>query len=129
MRVVLDTNVLVSALWSKRSEPARLVALVQNGILIPCYDHRILSEYNDVLRRDKFGFTEWEVTDLLNQLEYDGLSVVPAPLNIRFVDEDDRMFFETAKYCNAKLITGNQKHYPRDPLVVSVSGFLADYLT
>ena len=57
MLVVIDTNVLVSALWSKNGAPAKIISLVLQGKLIPCYDYRILSEYRTVLARPKFGFT------------------------------------------------------------------------
>jgi putative PIN family toxin of toxin-antitoxin system len=124
MYAVLDTNVLVSSLWSPDSGPAKIVALMQNGVLVPCYDSRILTEYQDVLRRPKFQFSKWEVDALLDQIEKDGLSVVPLPLTQPFTDEDDRKFFEVAKHCNAQLITGNLRHFPQDDLVVSVADFL-----
>ena len=46
-------------------------------------------------------------------------------LNIPFADEDDRKFYEVAKQVNAKLITGNLKHFPEDPLVTTAADFLA----
>ena len=102
MLVVLDTNVLVSALWSRSGTPARILALMQNKILTPCYDHRILTEYHTVLGRKKFDFAQWEIRDLLALIEQDGLSVTPASLDRHFIDEDDRPFYETAKYCQAR---------------------------
>lgn len=125
MLVVLDTNILVSGLWSRNGEPARVLAFVLNGFLTPCYDHRIMLEYREVLRRPKFCFSEWEIADLLEQIAQDGLSVVPRPLDISFVDEDDRKFYEVAAHCNAKLITGNLKHFPKDGVAVSVAELLA----
>ena len=124
MLVVVDTNVLVSGFWSRSSVPAKIIALLQNGVLTACYDQRILDEYHDVLSRPKFGFDDWEITDFLSQIENDGLSVVPIPLNISFVDEDDRPFYETAKHCGAKLITGNGRHFPKDEIVISPKNFL-----
>ncbi|MDR3354644.1 MAG: putative toxin-antitoxin system toxin component, PIN family [Synergistaceae bacterium] len=124
MLVVIDTNVLVSALYSRDSSPARVIALVQNGVAIPCHDHRILLEYREVLARPKFNFSAWEVADLLAQIESDGLSVSPCPLNIDLPDEQDRKFYEVAKHCNARLITGNLKHFSKDKTVVSVKEFL-----
>ena len=43
-------------------------------------------------------------------------------------DETDRKFFEVAKYCNALLVTGNLKHYPNDPIVMTMADFIAGYL-
>ena len=125
MLVVIDTNVLVSAIWSKSGGPARILALIQNGRLTPCYDSRILTEYRRTLSRSKFDFSEWEITAVLTQIESDGMSVVPNPLTEPFNDEDDRKFYEVARHCNATLITGNLKHFPKDRLVQSVAEFLA----
>ena len=133
MLAVLDTNVLVSAFWSKDGKPyaayaaSRILALVQNGCVTPCFDSRIMAEYRGVLRRKKFGFEAWEINQILTQIESDGLSVVPLPLSIPFIDEADRKFYETARHCNAKLITGNVRHYPRDPLVASPAAFLGEF--
>jgi len=127
--VVLDTNVLVSAFWSRDSNPAKIVSLVLNDNITPCFDSRIMSEYSGVLYRKKFGFERWEIHQVLTQIENNGLSVVPMPLSIHFVDEADKKFYEVSKHCNARLITGNVRHYPRDPLVVTPAAFLADLKT
>ena len=124
MLVVIDTNILVSALWSKSGAPARAVGLVLSGHLTPCYDHRIMLEYRQVLQRPKFRFRPAEVNALLDWFRQIGRSVVPAPVDIPFVDEADRKFYEVAKYCGAILITGNLKHFPKDDAVMSVSDFL-----
>lgn len=124
MLVVIDTNILVSALWSSSGAPARAVGLVLSGQLIPCYDHRIMVEYRQVLQRPKFRFRPAEINALLDWFKQTGRSVVPAPVDIPFVDEADRKFYEVAKYCNAILITGNLKHFPNDDSVMSVSDFL-----
>ena len=124
MLVVVDTNILVSALWSRNGAPARAVGLVLSGQLIPCYDHRIMLEYRQVLQRPKFRFRPSEINALLDWFKQAGRSVVSAPVDIPFVDEADRKFYEVAKYCGAILITGNLKHFPNDDAVMSVSDFL-----
>ncbi len=124
MLVVVDTNILVSALWSRNGAPARAVGLVLSGQLTPCYDHRIMLEYRQVLQRPKFRFQPSEINALLAWIKQSGRSVVPAPVDIPFVDEADRKFYEVAKYCGAVLITGNLKHFPNDDAVMSVSNFL-----
>ena len=128
MFAVLDTNVLVSAFWSRDGKPARIISLVQNSLITPCFDSRIMEEYRGVLQRKKFGFEKWEINHFLAQIKSDGLSVVPVPLQLSLIDETDRKFYETAKHCNAWLITGNIRHYPRDPLVVSPAIFLSKIL-
>ncbi|MCD8328074.1 MAG: putative toxin-antitoxin system toxin component, PIN family [Ruminococcus sp.] len=127
MLVVIDTNVLVSALWSRNGAPAKIINMVLNGRLIPCYDWRILCEYREVLLRPKFGFTQNEVNALLDWFESFGRSVVAEPCKECFIDESDKKFYEVAKFCNATLITGNIKHFPSEPNIVTVSEFLAEY--
>lgn len=127
MHVVIDTNVLVSSIWSKNVSPAKVLSMVLSGILTPCYDYRILNEYREVLMRPKFDFSESEVNSLLDWIQSYGKSVVATPINIEFTDEEDKKFYEVAKYCNAKLITGNLKHFPEDKDVISVNDFLNKY--
>lgn len=124
MLVVIDTNILVSALMSRNGAPARVVSLVLSEQLTPCFDYRILCEYREVLQRPKFGFTGGEVNSLLDWIEHYGRSVVAEPLDDVFIDESDKKFYEVAKFCGADLVTGNLKHYPEDPQVMNVAGFL-----
>lgn len=124
MLIVIDTNVLVSALWSKNSNPAKLLHLVFEGTLKPCYDYRILEEYWEVLKRPKFKFSESDIQNLLEGIKSMGMSVIAEPISARFEDEEDKKFYEVAKFCNAKLITGNLKHFPKDNYIMSVSEFL-----
>ncbi len=104
------------------------MALVLNGLITPCYDQRILAEYRSVLKRAKFRFTEGEVSDLLAQIEDQGWSVVAGPLAVYFGDEDDLKFYEVARHCRATLITGNLRHFPEEPSIMSISDFLSAYL-
>ena len=127
MLVVVDTNILVSAFWSKAGNPAKIIGLIQRGDIIPCYDYRILEEYGEVLSRAKFGFDEWEINDFLSQIRHDGMSIVPKTIYMPFADESDKKFYEAAKHCNAKLITGNLKHFPTDSLVISPADFLNNF--
>jgi len=126
MLVVIDTNVLISAFWSKNGNPAKIIGLVQNRIIIPCYDYRIIEEYEEVLARTKFGFDEWEINDFLSQIRHDGISIVAKSIDIPFIDDSDKMFYEVAKQCNAKLITGNKKHFPNDNFIMTPASFLTE---
>ena len=124
MLVVLDTNILVSSLWSRNGAPARVVSMILTGQLIPCYDYRILTEYRQVLGRPRFNFSDGEIDSLLEWIETSGRSIVADPINDPFIDESDKKFYEVAKFCGAILITGNLKHFPNDPQVMNVSSFL-----
>lgn len=128
MNIVLDTNVLVSALWTSSSKPASILNAVISRRFTVCYDHRILNEYNRVLRRPKFGFSEWEIICLLDPIIKNGISVIARPLpEILFTDESDKKFYEVAKFCCAPLITGNIKHYPLDSCITTVADFYQLY--
>ena len=127
MLAVIDTNILVSALWSRDGAPARVLSLIISGELVPCYDYRILCEYREVLTRPKFKFTSGEVNALPDWITANGRSVVAEPLSVDFMDEADKKFYEVARFCGAKLITGNIKHFPKDAFVMTVSEFLERY--
>ena len=124
MLVVLDTNILVSSLWSRNGAPARVVSMILTGQLIPCYDYRILTEYRQVLSRPRFNFSDGEIDSLLEWIETSGRSIVADPINDPFIDESDKKFYEVAKFCGAILITGNLKHFPNDPQVMYVSSLV-----
>ena len=110
MNIVLDTNVLISALWSANSKPGAIINAVLARRFSVCYDYRILDEYAQVLRRPKFKFSEWEINTLLDPIIKNGISVIPNPLpNVPFIDESDKKFFEVAQFCDAYVVTGNIK--------------------
>ena len=115
MKIVLDTNVLVSALLSPYGPPARILDLILLGKLIPRYDDRILHEYHQVLLRERFGFEPQAVEALLQYVELVGTKVVAAPLAEQKAapDPEDLMFLEVALVGEAAtLITGNVRHFP-----------------
>jgi putative PIN family toxin of toxin-antitoxin system len=113
LRIVLDTNVLVSGLLSPFGPPGEIVRLVSTGLLSLCLDARIVSEYRDVLARPKFGFDPDAVATLLDYLESSGEMVASQPLATRLPDPDDEPFLEVALAALADaLVTGNLGHYP-----------------
>ena len=118
MNVVIDTNVLVSALWSKNVTCAKILYRVLNYEFIVVYDQRIIHEYKVVLERPKFGFTKDEVKAIIDFIKNEGLCIVAKPFDIEFVDESDKKFYEVAKTMNCKLITGNKKHFPDDDIIL-----------
>ena len=113
-RVVLDTNVVVSALLNSFGAPGRVLDLVLAGELAAAYDDRVLAEWREVLRREKFGFVARDVEALLGFVEAEGLGVNPRPLGAELPDPDDVPFLEVAHTAEATLITGNTKHYPKE---------------
>ena len=127
MPVVIDTNILVSSLWSKNGLPANFMSLVLNGEIVPCYDYRIFQEYKNVLSRPKFGFSKSEVNGLLDWISAIGISIVASPTEEIFTDEADRKFYEVAKSGHALLVTGNTKHFPKSDFVITVNDFFEKY--
>ncbi len=115
MTVVIDTNVLVSGLLSPFGPPGVIVGMIAAGRLCPCYDARILAEYNEVLRRPAFPFAEEEVAALMAQIRAGGELATAEPLSVRLPHPDDEPFLEVAASAMAEfLVTGNLKHFPRD---------------
>jgi len=123
-KVVLDTNVLVSALLTHGS-PAAVIDMVAEGKLIPFFNDSIIREYWDVLQRPKFSFHPNQISRLINNIVRGGFSKeINEPSTIPMTDEDDRIFYDTAIASGALLVTGNIKHYPRKSFIVTPADFL-----
>ena len=130
MTVVLDTNVLVSALINPLGASATVLGLLLNGKLTVCYDNRILGEYREVLSRHKFHFKKSLILQLLDYIRQEGEFIAVEPLRIPSVSEDDRMFYEVAKTGKATyLVTGNKRHFPNEGIVRTPKEFVDIYLS
>jgi predicted nucleic acid-binding protein len=103
--IVLDTNVLVSALSDSFRPAARILDLVLGGYLVVAYDDRILAEWWKVLRREKFGFDAEDVETLLGFVEGEGLRTSAPPLPTDLPDLNAAPFLEVAIAANAVYIT------------------------
>jgi putative PIN family toxin of toxin-antitoxin system len=112
MRVVLDTNVIVSGFLNPAGPPGTLVRLAAEGALSLCYDARILTEYREVLCRPRFVFPVLMLESFLEQIEADGFLASAAPLPHSLPDPDDEPFLEVAVAARAPLVTGNTRHFP-----------------
>ena len=113
MRVVVDTNVLVSGLISPFGPPGVIVGLAATGTLRLCHDARIMAEYREVLERPAFAFRAGDIKTLLSRIAANGVPLAPAPLADRLPDAGDRPFLEVAVSADAAfLVTGNLKHFP-----------------
>src|SRR5512136_1081637 len=107
MLVVLDTNILASALLSPFGPPARVLDMVSSGDIRADYDDRLMAEYREVLARPKFSFAPGDVATVLAYLEADGERVTARPLPHELPDPDDLPLLEGAAEAGAVLITGN----------------------
>jgi putative PIN family toxin of toxin-antitoxin system len=113
MRVVLDTNVLLSAALKPAGLEAQVVDRALGGTLQACVTQAVLDEYADVLKRDKFRAVRERAERLLAGMESCALRVQAGETVAAAMDEDDNRFLECAAAAQAEfLITGNLRHYP-----------------
>ncbi len=124
---VFDTNILVSAMISKRSDTAVVMALdtLLAGEVTPLYNDEIISEYREVLHREKFHLPEALVDRIIGYIEKTGVPSVRVHSDEVFPDADDVVFYEVAlSQEDSFLVTGNTKHFPKTPIVVTPLDFL-----
>ena len=123
-KVVLDTNVLVSAFWSNQGNPYRIVEMLFTGeIDLYCTDD-IIEEYTEVLLREKLGLSRDKVFRLMTEIITNSTHIEVQKSSVDFADEDDRKFYDAAKASGATLVTGNMRHYPDEPFIITPAGFL-----
>ncbi|MDR2591372.1 MAG: putative toxin-antitoxin system toxin component, PIN family [Chitinispirillales bacterium] len=128
MNVVVDTNVIVSALINANGVPARVLSLVLGGSIRILYDNRIIFEYVEVLSMNKFGFSKNAINSVIVYIKHSGEFINSEPIKRPFSDESDKKFYEVYKSAPAQyLITGNLKHYPQEDAIVSPRDFLRIY--
>jgi len=130
--IVADTNVIVSALIKPFSDSAQILNMVLSGKVRLAYDTRIITEYEEVLKRDKFGFDFDHIDSIMIQIKEEGVLVVSLPVDENLPDKDDLPFIEAALSGAADfIVTGNKKHFPKaqykNVRVVSPSEFLEEY--
>jgi uncharacterized protein len=114
VKIVLDTNVLVSGLLSAHGPPGRIVDLLRSGTLQVVVDDRILGEYADVLRRPYFEryLTAMERENVIEFLRRNSVYVTATQIISDLPDADDQAFLEIAATEKVPLVTGNARHFP-----------------
>ena len=127
---VFDTNVLISSLLTKNADAAtvRVGDAIAERRIIPLYNQEILDEYEDVLSREKFSFSEGRIQGILKVIRQFGLEVNPSPTGEILVDMDDLVFYEVVmekRDDDAYLITGNIRHFPQRDYIVTPSEMIA----
>ncbi len=114
IRVVLDTNVLVSAVIMPWRNPSSILhlCLAQKGVRL-CASEPVLKEYREVLLRPKFGLDPDLVGALFRRIRSCALVVSPEEsMSFLVSDPDDAKFMECAVAAGARfLVTGNRKHF------------------
>lgn len=105
------------------SIPGLVLEYTLSGIIIPVLNKEIVSEYRTVLMREKFHLNTKIVNNLIQTLEYYGEYIEPEQLNIELPDPKDIIFYEVVmekkKENMTYLVTGNIKHFPSEPFIVT----------
>ncbi|MDE7164946.1 MAG: putative toxin-antitoxin system toxin component, PIN family [Clostridiales bacterium] len=120
---VIDTNVVVSAFLKSNSIPDTLLDLALAGVIVPLLNDEIVTEYKDVLSRDKFAFGDELVNDFIKQIQNVGLYINAEKSDIELPDTKDIVFYEVVmekrKTDDAYLVTGNIKHFTGEAFIVT----------
>ena len=119
---VIDTNVLVSAYMTHNLESAtsKVVKNLLDGKIALLYNEEIWAEYQEVLSRPHLHISIPERESLFRYIRENGILSERKAFDELFVDESDRVFYEvTLSEEDSFLVTGNLKHYPIDPRVVT----------
>ena len=119
--VVIDTNVLVSALITRNenSPTVQILHFLAKGNIVPVYSDEIVREYNEVLRRDKFKLPEIVIINLLKDIMDNGLKVTELTEVNEVMPDPKYAVTLSAQDKDAFLVTGNGKHFPEKPFVVT----------
>ena len=120
---VIDTNVLVSAMLKWNSIPGNIIELSFNGTITPLFNTEIIREYREVLSRPKFHLTSDIINAVIDEIQNTGIYIDATKLDIILPNSKDLIFYEVVmekrKLDDAYLVTGNIKHFPVKPYVVT----------
>jgi len=129
MRLVMDTNVIVSSFINPDGKPSLIMKTILNRKAELCYNSAILSEYESVMLRPKFSdkIDPCHIQQFINLIRSIGISFNPPSSKIELSDESDRIFYDTAKESGSLLITGNLRHFPKEAFIMLPADFLERY--
>jgi putative PIN family toxin of toxin-antitoxin system len=114
-RIVIDTNVLISAAIQPNGLPAQVLELVARRAVELCVSEEVLAEYREVFGRAKFaGLDPHRVGSLLAAIGEEATLVKPAHRLAESPDESDNRIYECAAAAEADyIVTGNARHFKR----------------
>ena len=124
---VIDTNVIVSALLSHNPQAAtvQVFGAIFEQKICPMYNDDIIEEYIEVLHRPKFRLPAPMIEAVVEKIKEIGKSSHRIQSMEEFPDLDDAVFYEVAlSKEEAYLVTGNIKHFPKSPIVVTPAEML-----
>jgi putative PIN family toxin of toxin-antitoxin system len=111
MRIVLDTNVLISALAFPGSQPDQILYRIRRGETELFISPFILSELDRVLR-EKFRFTKKEADVRVNAIRAIAHVITPTErITVVTANDDDNRILECVAAAQAEfLVTGDKEH-------------------
>jgi predicted nucleic acid-binding protein len=112
--LILDTNVIVAGLRSKRGASYRLLRLFDAGQFALKISVALALEYEDVPKRPGLlpGISEQEIGNFLNYLLLvGGLEPSVPRLRPSLRDPDDERILELAVECGATIVTHNRRDF------------------
>ena len=128
--VIIDTNVIISAMITKSidSPTMKVLELFYDKRINLYYSDEILNEYKDVLNRREFNLNKQLIGKFINNIKKLANRINPDDIDESTLDAKDQPFYELVMSKNindAKLITGNIKHFPIKPFIMTPSEFIA----
>jgi len=126
VKLVLDTNIVISAFINPGGKPSQILKMVLNRKAELYYNSAILSEYESVMLRPKFSsvIDSNNIRRFIDIIRSIGIPFNPSVSNTKLPDESDRIFYDTAKESGSFLVSGNLKHFPKESFIMSVMDFL-----
>lgn len=124
---VIDTNVIVSAHVTKNlyAATSKVWEAVLQMKITPIYSDEIIDEYSEVLHRKKFNIPEHLIKRDIDRILTNGVRGERILSDDFFPDPKDIVFYEVAlSKEDAYLVTGNTKHFPKTPIVVTPAEML-----
>jgi putative PIN family toxin of toxin-antitoxin system len=113
IRVVIDTNVVVSASLRDEGLPAAILDLASARIIRMCVSAELLAEYKEVLNRPRFRLLPRRNANSLSVIRRTSILVKPATRLSISADEADNRVLECAQAATADyIVTGNTRHFP-----------------
>ena len=114
IRVVIDTNVVVSALIRDEGLPAAILDLAAVRKIQMCVSPALFAEYKEVLNRPRLKFTPQRIARSLALIRKVSVVVKPERAVAVIVDDPDNRVLECAQAARADyLVTGNTRHFPK----------------
>lgn len=114
IRVVIDTNVVVSGIIKKSGNPHEILQKMIAHQIYPVVSRAMFNEYGEVLVRPEFRIPADEYEKVLNYFETYIFEMPQHSENGIDAPVDDAVFIAAARHGLADvLITGNKKHYAK----------------